>query len=31
MRVSTDLQTRLKLLVDLAVDDHDGPPQRLST
>src|SRR5207253_10885175 len=29
MRVSTDLQTRLKLLVDLAVDDHDGPPQRL--
>ena len=29
MRVSTDLQTRLKLLVDLAVDDHDGPPQRV--
>ena len=26
MRVSTDLQTRLKLLMDLAVDDHDGPP-----
>src|SRR5213082_19446 len=29
MRVPTDLDTRLKLLMDLAVDDHDGPPQRV--
>src|SRR6266704_5975664 len=28
MRVPTDLDSRLKLLMDLAVDDHDGPPQR---
>src|SRR5256884_1990897 len=29
MRVSTDLDSRLKLLMDLAVDDHDGAPQRV--
>src|SRR2546429_8044404 len=29
MRVSTDLDSRLKLLMDLAVDDHAGPPQRV--
>ena len=28
MRAPTDLDTRLKLLMDLAVDDHDGPPAR---
>jgi predicted DNA-binding helix-hairpin-helix protein len=27
MRVATDLDSRLKLLMDLAVDDHDGPPK----
>src|SRR2546430_2033323 len=29
MRVPTDLDTRLKVLMNLAVDDHDGPPQRV--
>jgi len=28
MRDPSDLDTRLKLLMDLAVDDHDGPPAR---
>src|ERR1043166_8047157 len=28
MRVPTDLDSRLQVLMDLAVDDHDGPPQR---
>ena len=28
MRTPTDLDSRLKLLMDLAVDDHDGPPER---
>src|SRR5204862_8360776 len=29
MRVPTDLDSRLKLLMDLAADDHDRPPQRV--
>lgn len=28
MRAPTDLDTRLKLLMDLAVDDREGPPER---
>ena len=27
MRVPTDLDARLKVLMDMAVDDHDGPPE----